>query len=72
MQEARGKRGKDRYSMPLFVTPPYHARIECLPTCVGNGAKYPPMQAGTYLTSRFDATHSYRNKLLMAYNAANG
>ncbi len=25
----------DRYSMPLFVTPPFHTRIECLDTCLG-------------------------------------
>jgi isopenicillin N synthase-like dioxygenase len=62
--------GRDRYSMPLFVTPPYHSWIECLPSCVGDGAKYAPMQSGPYLLSRFDATHSYRNELLAAYNAA--
>jgi isopenicillin N synthase-like dioxygenase len=62
--------GRDRYSMPLFVTPPYHAWIECLPSCVGEGARYPPMQSGPYLMSRFDATHSYRNELLAEYNAA--
>lgn len=61
--------GRDRYSMPLFVTPPYHAWIECLPSCVGDGAKYAPMQAGPYLMSRFDATHSYRNELLAEFNA---
>ncbi len=59
---------QDRYSVPLFVTPPYHATVECLPSCVGPGPKYEPMQAGTYLLSRFDATHSYRNELLAAYN----
>jgi isopenicillin N synthase-like dioxygenase len=61
--------GRDRYSIPLFVTPPYHAWIECLPSCVGEGAKYAPMQAGPYLMSRFDSTHSYRNELLADYNA---
>jgi isopenicillin N synthase-like dioxygenase len=59
---------QDRYSVPLFVTPPYHATIQCLPSCVGAGAKYKPMQAGPYLVSRFDATHSYRNQLLASYN----
>ena len=58
----------DRYSMPLFVTPPYHAWIKCLPSCEGTGAKYQPMQAGPYLVSRFDATHTYRNELLADYN----
>ncbi len=59
---------QDRYSIPLFVTPPYHAWIECLPSCSAGGTKYAPMQAGPYLLSRFDATHSYRNELLAAYN----
>jgi isopenicillin N synthase-like dioxygenase len=54
----------DRYSMPLFVTPPFHATISCLPSCTGDGPKYSPQQAGPYLLSRFDATHTYRNPLL--------
>jgi isopenicillin N synthase-like dioxygenase len=56
----------DRYSMPLFVTPPFHATISCLPTCVAAGEtpRYEPQEAGPYLLSRFDATHSYRNPLL--------
>lgn len=60
--------GQDRYSIPLFVTPPYHALIQCLPSCVGEGEKYEPMKAGPYLMSRFDSTHSYRNELLANYN----
>jgi isopenicillin N synthase-like dioxygenase len=58
----------DRYSMPLFVTPPFHAEISCLPTCLAPGEepKYAPQEAGAYLVSRIDATHSYRNPLLAA------
>ena len=60
----------DRYSMPLFVTPPFHARIECLETCLepGEVPRYEPMVAGPYLLSRFDNTHSYRNEILDAHN----
>ena len=60
----------DRYSMPLFVTPPFHARIECLETCLepGESPRYEPMVAGPYLLSRFDNTHSYRNEILDAHN----
>lgn len=56
----------DRYSMPLFVTPPFHAVISCLPSCLNQGEtpRYEPQEAGPYLLSRFDATHSYRNPLL--------
>jgi isopenicillin N synthase-like dioxygenase len=62
----------DRYSMPLFVTPPFHARIECLATCLapGEAARYEPMVAGPYLLSRFDNTHSYRNDILEEHNRA--
>jgi isopenicillin N synthase-like dioxygenase len=58
----------DRYSMPLFVTPPFHAEISCLPACleVGEEPRYAPQEAGAYLMSRIDATHSYRNPLLGA------
>jgi isopenicillin N synthase-like dioxygenase len=60
----------DRYSMPLFVTPPFHARIECLETCLapGEAPRYAPMIAGPYLLSRFDNTHSYRNEILEEHN----
>ena len=60
----------DRYSMPLFVTPPFHARIECLDTCLAPGEvpRYAPMEAGPYLLSRFDNTHSYRNDILEEHN----
>ncbi|WP_232664802.1 isopenicillin N synthase family dioxygenase [Pseudonocardia sp. TRM90224] len=56
----------DRYSMPLFVHPPYHAQITCLPTCLepGEEPRYEPQGAGDYLMMRLDATHSYRNPLL--------
>ncbi len=59
-------RDTDRYSMPLFVTPPFGAEISCLPACLASGEspRYEPLTAGPYLLSRFDATHSYRNPLL--------
>ena len=60
----------DRYSIPLFVTPPFHLRIEVLPTCLAEGEtpRHEPMVAGPYLMSRFDGTHSYRNAELEAHN----
>jgi isopenicillin N synthase-like dioxygenase len=59
-----------RYSMPLFVTPPFHARIEVLPTCLAEGERplHEPLVAGPYLLQRFDGTHSYRNALLEEHN----
>ena len=63
-------RQTDRYSIPLFVTPPYWANIECLPSCVADGEKpkHDPMLSGPYLLARFDSTHSYRNELLAEFN----
>jgi len=54
--------GRERYSMPFFFDPNWEAMIEALPGTVpaGETAKYPPVQAGPYLVSRFDATFSYR------------
>ena len=56
----------DRYSIPFFVEPGFHARVECLPTCqdASNPPRHEPLTAGPYLLSRFDGTHLYRNALL--------
>ena len=52
----------DRYSSPLFVTPPFHLRIETVPTCLDadGRSRHQPLVAGQYLLSRFDGTHDYR------------
>jgi len=62
--------GVDRYSSPLFVTPPFHLEIETLSTCLADGEvpNHEPMVTGPYLMSRFDGTHSYRNELLEEHN----
>lgn len=54
--------GVDRYSSALFVTPPFHLRIETLPTCLDadGTSRHAPLVAGPYLLSRFDGTHEYR------------
>ena len=56
----------DRYSIPFFVEPGFHTRVECLPTCQDDShpALHEPLTAGPYLLSRFDGTHTYRNALL--------
>ncbi|NQY58274.1 MAG: isopenicillin N synthase family oxygenase [Ilumatobacteraceae bacterium] len=63
--------GVNRYSSPLFVTPPFHLRIDTLDTCLAEGEtpRHEPMITGPYLMSRFDGTHSYRNELLDEHNA---
>ncbi|MEM9033171.1 MAG: 2-oxoglutarate and iron-dependent oxygenase domain-containing protein [Actinomycetota bacterium] len=62
--------GVDRYSAPFFVTPPFHLRIEVLPTCVpeGEAPRHEPLVTGPYMLGRFDGTHSYRNDLLEEHN----
>lgn len=62
--------GVDRYSSPMFVTPPFHLEIETLDTCLAPGEvpRHQPMVTGPYLLSRFDGTHSYRNELLEEHN----
>lgn len=44
--------GSARYSMPYFVHPHSNAVLECLPSCVGQGAKFPPITAGDFLMQR--------------------
>ncbi len=41
-----------RYSMPFFMHPNPDAMLECLPSCVGDGAKYPPITAQDFLMQR--------------------
>lgn len=50
--------GLERYSCAYFVSPKYDALIECLPTCAGDGPKFPPTSCAEYLTSKYKATHS--------------
>ncbi len=56
------KSASERYSLPFFLDTNYHARIECIPTCLAGGEtpKYAPVIGGEYLTSRFDQTFNYR------------
>ncbi|HBS32194.1 MAG TPA: isopenicillin N synthase family oxygenase [Parvularcula sp.] len=41
-----------RYSMPFFMHPHSAATLECIPSCKGAGAKYPPITAGDFLKQR--------------------
>jgi isopenicillin N synthase-like dioxygenase len=41
-----------RYSMPYFIHPNPDAMLTCLPSCVGEGAKYPPISAQDFLYQR--------------------
>jgi isopenicillin N synthase-like dioxygenase len=41
-----------RYSMPFFMHPHSDAVLECIPSCRGAGAKYPPITADAFLKER--------------------
>lgn len=41
-----------RYSMPFFMHPNPDAMLECLPSCRGAGAKYPPITSQDFLFQR--------------------
>jgi isopenicillin N synthase-like dioxygenase len=41
-----------RYSMPFFMHPTAATSLACLPSCLGAGAKHPPITAGEFLAQR--------------------
>jgi isopenicillin N synthase-like dioxygenase len=41
-----------RYSMPFFMHPGLDTSLECLPSCLGQGAKFAPIMAGAFLDER--------------------
>jgi isopenicillin N synthase-like dioxygenase len=49
-----------RYSMPFFVHPHSNATLSCIPSCVGNGAKYPDITAGDFLIQRLKEIGLYK------------
>ncbi len=56
--------GRARYSIPFFLGSNHDTLITALPGCVSldRPAKYPPVLAGDYVQSRFDATYAYRQE----------
>lgn len=43
-----------RFSMPYFVHPNPEAELRCIETCVGDGEKYPPINAQDFLNKRLE------------------
>lgn len=41
-----------RYSMPFFVHPNPEATLQCIPSCIGEGEKYPPINSHDFLMQR--------------------
>eukprot|EP00128_Syssomonas_multiformis_P010538 Colp12_sorted_trinity150504_noHs@25974 len=48
---------RERYSIPLFYEPNYHAVVECQ-AADGSLPRYPPIEYGPYLASRFSDTYT--------------
>ncbi|MBL8538387.1 MAG: isopenicillin N synthase family oxygenase [Hyphomonadaceae bacterium] len=44
-----------RYSMPFFMHPTPDTSLAALPSCIGAGAKHPPITAGAFLNERLEA-----------------
>jgi isopenicillin N synthase-like dioxygenase len=42
----------ERYSMPFFCHPHANAELNCIPSCIGSGKKYPDILAKDFLTQR--------------------
>jgi isopenicillin N synthase-like dioxygenase len=42
----------ERFSMPFFVHPHPEAMLECIPSCLGEGAKYAPITSHDFLMER--------------------
>lgn len=63
----------DRYSIPFFFDPNFHALIECIPTCLapGDAPQYPPIRAGQHIINRYDETYvDYAHDLDADYRPA--
>lgn len=58
-----------RYSMPFFMHPNNDAVLSCLPSCVGQGAKYPDIGAGELLEQRLKEIGLLADKAPLADNA---
>ncbi|WP_158100882.1 isopenicillin N synthase family dioxygenase [Variovorax sp. JS1663] len=55
--EGAGARAR-RLSIPYFCMPNYDALIECIPSCVGDGARHSPIASGQLLADRYAATYA--------------
>jgi isopenicillin N synthase-like dioxygenase len=54
--------GRERYSIPVFYDPDFDVTVECLPNCSSpqNSPRHAPINAGEYITGRYDGSYAYR------------
>lgn len=56
------KSGKERFSVPFFLSGNPDYIVECLPTCIGAGPKYPPITVGQWMAGRYADTYGTSNE----------
>ena len=56
--ETLGDTASRRLSVGYFMHPDFDARIDCLPSCTGDGAKSPPISAGGHIRAKIEASHA--------------
>lgn len=56
--------GRDRYSVPFFVSPEYDTVLECLPSCQGrdNPPRYPPVTMEDFTIEFLNRNYANRNQ----------
>lgn len=56
--------GRDRYSVPFFVSPEYDTVLECLPSCRGSGnpARYEPVTMEEFTIEFLNRNYANRNQ----------
>ncbi|KAE8411054.1 hypothetical protein BDV36DRAFT_99278 [Aspergillus pseudocaelatus] len=55
------KSGKERFSVPFFLSGNPDYIVECLPTCIGEGPKYPPITVAKWMAGRYADTYGISN-----------
>ncbi|KAB8255191.1 hypothetical protein BDV32DRAFT_142234 [Aspergillus pseudonomiae] len=60
------KSGKERFSVPFFMSGNPDYIVECLPTCTGEGPKYPPITVEEWMAGRYADTYGTSNGKAMS------
>ncbi len=52
--------GSRRLSLTFFHQPNWDALVECIPSCIGSGRRYPPITSGDHLEAQRKAMHAIK------------